>query len=495
MMIFVAEAAIVNGGVYTIQVANNGNGIEQCNDFYLAYLKNRASRRPFLMSSFATKPPTWKMISLGRDMYKIETAERPSNISSKLSYSPVCRSTSVRVDDRLRLSWRLIAVDKDKNLYRVVTGNKDCPVPVYGRLAPLAVAENNPECDNQRDLSLMPIHKNTYGMIWKFVLVSDPTEISIPTPSPPPTVQVEIPTVKVNIAFQGMTVEQFGEEEEKKICDILIAASGYPPNKVSCTVQVTPLSTEGRRLHLDGVLAEVNMTLLADTFEESQQAGEAAEDAFQSAQIDGIFDDVTDEDTGVAIVNAEVENTIQEVPAPTPTPTPDPGSTEQPTETPEPTEEPTETPETTVLPTTPPPTTLPPTTTPPTTPPTTTVPPTTVPPFFGDDGGTLTAPGAPINVQANYGSSQCGLEDGIYIRVTWEPPDDGVHVESYTASCSPTSGASIEAAGIPNNLYMADIGPAESNKVYTCSVYSVNAAGRSSLATSGSIETRDLVVQ
>ena len=162
----------MDGGIYTIQVANQGKDIEQCNDYYLAYVTDRPSRRPFLMSPHATKPPKWKVISIGKGMYKLKTADRPSNITSKVAYSPSCRSTSVCVDDRHRLTWRLIAVDKKKNLYRVVTAKKgDCPKPVYGRLAPLAVAKQKKGCDKERDLSLMPISSKTFGMIWKFVLV------------------------------------------------------------------------------------------------------------------------------------------------------------------------------------------------------------------------------------------------------------------------------------------------------------------------------------
>ena len=306
-------------------------------------------------------------------------------------------------------------------------------------------------------------------MIWKFVFVSNSTEVSLPT-TPPPTVQVEVPTVTVEVGFLGMTVEQFGEEEQENICDVLIAASGYPPNRVSCTVQVIPLSSARRRLHEEGTLVEVILVFLADSYEESQQALQSANNTVQAAQTNGTFDNVTDAATGVSVVSTQVETETQEVPSPTPTPTPDPGSTEEPTETPEPTEEPTESPEPTVLPTT----------APPTTPPPPTIPATTAPPFFGDEGGTLNIPGAPSNVQASYESIQCHPGGDIFIQVTWDRAGDGVHVETYSVSCVPNSGPSVEVTGLLNSLFAAEIGPLEANKVYTCSVTATNAAGSSS---------------
>ena len=109
------------------------------------------------------------------------------------------------------------------------------------------------------------------------------------------------------------------------------------------------------------------------------------------------------------------------------------------------------------------------------------MPPTTVPPFYGDEGGILDPPGAPKSVQVSHGAIQCETERPAYFVVSWEPAGDGVHVETYTVSCVPTSGIPVEVSELPNNVYSVEVGPLDANKMYTCAVTAVNAAGQSNL--------------
>ena len=490
----------MDGGIYTIQVANNGNGIEQCNDLYLAYLKDSDSQRPFLMSSTAKKPSQWRIYSLGKDAYKLETADRPSDLSSKLSYSPACSSKSVRLNAKDRLSWRLIAVDQDKGLYRVVTSNKNCEKPVYGRLAPLSVAQNRVECDEERSLILMPISQATYGFIWNFTLVASPPQPSsvpisttrppLPSTTPPPTtapppVPVEVPEVTVAVAFLGISIEQFAEEEKNNLCRTLIESANYPPEKIICTVVVTPLSQSGRRLHQDGVEAIATLQYIVDSVEDSQQALQSATSVDQEAQQEGAFDDVSNEDTGTAVLGTTIDTTTKEVPAPTPTPTP----TVTPTPTPSPnvTVEPTPTPQPTDAPTPEPTTTPPPTTAPPLIP--------SPYPNGGNDGTPITIPSAPSNVQALYGSTQCSVNGGKSLTVTWSPNPTGEYVESYTLQCTSTAGDVVELANLPNTDFSTSIDSLQEGQTYQCSVYAVNAAGSSAPGTSSSFETVDVTLK
>ena len=479
--------AQLQDGIYTIQVANRDDA-QGCNDMYLAYRPDHASIRPFLMSSTAEKPMKWELRSLGRDRYTLATADRPQNISAKLSYSPSCGSTSVLVRNADRRSWLLVAVDVERGLYRIVTGNKkDCEKPVLGRLAPRAAGSDGGSCSKDRDLSLKPVSRDTFGLIWRLtweaeiIPVSDPIDNTTTTPSPIPTVEVKAPGLAVTILLIGFSPETFGEQERTATCESLIAGSSYPRDKMSCTIDdVRPLGSSKRRLLQSGV--EVDATLqfqveYATELEEAEQAASELEEVLEDPEAGPqLFEGLTDaEDVvikGSETVTETVEVPVQPPPTPEPTSTVDPEATATPTPSATPTVTPTPTPTPTPTGTGAPDETDTPALT---DDPIETIPPTqTPPPFFGGTDPPITITDAPEPVEAAYPTVPCGDT----VEVSWQAPAVG-YVETYSVECVPDSGSPLRLPEVSNSLSSVEVGPLVPGREYRCSVTATNAAGSS----------------
>ena len=483
-----------NGGIYTVQVAMSSDS-DGCNGTYVAYLTERESTRPFLMSSFAKKPPNWRLHALGQDKFTMETADRPADIKAKLSYSPSCGSKSVRMFSNDRLSWRMIPIDRSNGLYRINVANKDCPKPVLGRLAPAAVASKS-TCADQRSLTLMPISSSTFGIVWKFTKVGDIPVVrpSPPPPSPlPPTpspfVEVEVPRVKASLIFVGVSVENFGETERANFCSAMIAAASYPPEQLTCFIDsVEPASgrvlasneSPATRSLLQTEGSEQNSTKVGGgldfevTSEEEAQAAQQSVTVFTQnledpASVQTTFANVTTEEEAVVLESVTQENTTKVVPSPTRTPTP----TATPTPTPAATATPTPMPTATATPTptstpTPTPTLVPSPTPAPLLPPAPTNPPIVI-----------TGPSA--SAAAAYPSNPCGAS----VNVTWQAPSDGLYFDYYTVECTSNSGSSQQTTA-SNTATRAEIGPLDLGSNYICTVATVNAAGTSEPASTAS---------
>ena len=500
-----AGSKIADGGIYTIQVANK-NDADGCNGTYLAYLKDSESTRPFLMSSTAKKPVTWQIDYVGGGKYTLKTADRVSDLAAKLAYSPACGSKSVTVKNSDRRSWRFIAVDEDQGIYRIVTANKPCEKPVNGRLAPLATASQSSTCATERSLTLMPISAETFGMMWKFTRVDQlrpiptstpsitPAPEETPTPTPPPIVSVEVPKLNIAVDFFGVTVEQFGETERAAACEALMSSSNYPPEKLICVIiDVIPFSPSRRFLKQSGVQVIAELRYLIDDATQLPDAQESATTFQQqlenSTTVNEIFQNVTDQDTGVFVNDVVPSTETVQVPE-SPTPTPEPTTTPSPTETPTPTSTPSVAPTPTPTPTIPPSTNTPISTEAPTTQPPS---PTTLPPYGGGGGGITNPPisitSQPRNIQVDYPTASCG----DMAQVTWQAPADG-YVETYIVRCTPNTGSSVEATGVSNTASSIDMGPLVADRSYACSVEAVNAAGTSAPGSSASFDTGCVII-
>lgn len=182
----------IDGWSYYIQayIINDTTG---CTDRYLSYRKRDDSTRVYLGSSSAEWPRTWTAEWLGERDFKFYTDKRSEEDGAKLSYSTKCSSTDVKVENKSWRKWRLLEVDEDEGLYRVIAINKKekCGKPYLGRLAPEAVAKGT-KCSKNKELNLMKIERSTQTILWRFTPVAGQAPKAPDTP-PPESAQPCIP--------------------------------------------------------------------------------------------------------------------------------------------------------------------------------------------------------------------------------------------------------------------------------------------------------------
>ena len=194
-----SEDGLVDGASYTIQVAIEEDTY-QCNGRYLGYLNG--TRRVFLHSSTMKYPPSWRIRRNGDGIYLLDAEKRVDTIrtnkisdsmeeevvlTGSLAYSPNCRSRRPYVSTVGRLQWRLVEVDSKEGLYRVVATSKHtCKSPYLGRLAPKALTKSH-SCEKETSVELMPVSRETLGIMWRLTKVSDPPTPTTTPPPPPPT--------------------------------------------------------------------------------------------------------------------------------------------------------------------------------------------------------------------------------------------------------------------------------------------------------------------
>ena len=183
----IAALAIESYAVYTIQAAIEGES-HGCNPRYLGYQKGSSNNTKVFLNSGSMKyPPKWRVRNYSKDQYIFETADREGHYLAKLSYSSNCRSSSVMVlKSGGRLRWRLIAVDAEEGLYRIIAaGKSSCQRPYIGRLSPSALQNSMDQCGDKNGVKLLPVSRDTQSIIWRFTMVA-PAPKPPPPPSPPP---------------------------------------------------------------------------------------------------------------------------------------------------------------------------------------------------------------------------------------------------------------------------------------------------------------------
>ena len=301
-----ACVALEDGGIYVVQVAVRKD-VDGCNGMYLAY-DTKNSTRPFLMSSTAKKPLTWELKEYGTNIYSLQTVMRNGGDKAKLSYGPKCSSPAVRVSTTDRLRWKFVAVDKEKELYRL-SAIKPCEGGYIGRLTPAAVKSKRSTCKNQRSLSMTPITSATYDYIWKFTKVSSPAAEPVPARKS---------KVSISLKFIGASVDTFRDAQKQRFCSKLISTSKYPPEKLACTVtSVTPVSVSGsgsgRRLaqQPQGVVVDADLSFDVQTTLDVEQANQDASSIVQQLRdpdtIAVVFEEVTEEPSTPVMEEVVVE--------------------------------------------------------------------------------------------------------------------------------------------------------------------------------------------
>ena len=104
-------------------------------------------------------------------------------------------------------------------------------------------------------------------------------------------------------------------------------------------------------------------------------------------------------------------------------------------------------------------------------------------------------PGQPLNVQANYASSQCMDGNSVSTTITWNAPTTGGSVDSYTVQCFSGVGIEVEFTAVAAAQNSIQIKGLKMEISYFCQVIAVNTAGSSTPGKSNNFVTEDITLQ